>query len=130
MTNLPDTNTKTFWQRPEGKVGLGVTLLAALLAAWGLYLALPALLAFVSNVLELAALCSLLGILFYLVADGRVRAFVGYLYKSFFRLLTGFFIEIDPIGILRSHIDELGQKLGDMRGQLGNLSGQIRRVEQ
>jgi hypothetical protein len=129
MSSHLETTTKRFLERPEGKVGLVVTGCVLVSAGYGLYLVLPALIELCRNVLELAALCAVIGVTFYLLADARVRAFTAYLYKSLFRLLTGFFIEIDPIGILRSHIDELRQKLEAMRGQLGNLNGQIRRVE-
>jgi hypothetical protein len=123
------TNTRSFLARPEGKVGLVVSTGAVVASGYVLYRVLPALITLVTNVLTLALLCGAAGLLIYLCADGRVRAFVAYLYKSFFRLLTGFFIEIDPIGILRHHIVELRTKLEMMRAQLGNLNGQIRRVE-
>jgi hypothetical protein len=129
MSSNLQTTGKSFWQRPEGKVGVAVTGVAVAAGVYGIYLALPALIALASNLIALAALCAAAGFAFYLFADGRVRAFAAYLYKSLFRLLTSFFIEIDPIGILRSHIAELGLKLDAMRGQLGNLNGQIRRVE-
>jgi hypothetical protein len=129
MSQSLETTSKSFLERPEGKVGVAVTGVALAAATYGLYLALPALIALATNVIQLAALCACIAVGSYLIADGRVRAFAAYLYKSFFRLLTGFFIEIDPIGILRSHIAELSRKLGAMRDQLGNLNGQIRRVE-
>lgn len=129
MSDSLQTNPKRFLERPEGKVGLAVSGVALVAAAYGLYLALPMLIALALNVIQLAAFCALIATGFYLIADGRVRAFAAYLYKSFFRLLTGFFIEIDPIGILRSHIGELGGKLEAMRAQLGSLNGQIRRIE-
>jgi hypothetical protein len=123
------TTPKSYLQRPEGKVALAVSAACLIGAGYGAYLALPALITLATNVLQLAALCAAIGVVIYLVADGRVRAFVAYLYKGFFRLLTGFFIELDPIGILRSHIAELAGKLANMREQLGSLGGQIRRVE-
>jgi len=129
MSRDLQTTSKSFLARPEGKVGVVITGAALAAGVYGLYLALPVLITVISNVLELAALCAVLGVACYALADGRVRAFAAYLYKGFFRLLTGFFIEIDPIGILRSHIAELGLKLLAMRDQLGNLNGQIRRVE-
>ena len=127
MSNL--LINKSFLARPEGKVGLVVSALAVVAGGYGLFLILPALITLAMNVLTLAALCAAIAVLIYLVADSRVRAFTAYLYKSFFRLLTGFFIQIDPIGILKSHIAELAEKLQSMRGQLGNLNGQIRRIE-
>jgi len=127
-TSLQPSN-RSFLQRPEGKVAAVATTALALGAGYGAYLVLPALITLASNVLQLAALCAALGVLFYALADQRLRAFGAYLYKSFFRLLTGFFIELDPIGILKSHMQELGKKLVSMREQLGNLNGQIQRID-
>jgi hypothetical protein len=129
MSTTLRTSPKSFLARPEGKVGLVVSAVAVVAAGYGLFVVLPLLITLVTNLLHLAVLCAVAGLIVYLCADGRVRAFVAYLYKSFFRLLTGFFIEIDPIGILRHHIAELREKLAAMRAQLGNLNGQIRRVE-
>jgi len=129
MSTTLQTTPKSFLARPEGKVGLVVTVAAVVAAGYGLFIVLPVLITLVTNVLYLAALCGVAGFFIYFCADGRVRAFAAYLYKSFFRLLTGFFIELDPIGILRHHISELREKLEAMRAQLGNLHGQIRRVE-
>jgi len=129
MSTSLDKNSRSFLQRPEGRVGLIVSGLVFLASGYGLFLALPSLIRFAQNMLELAGLCLALAALFYAVADGKVRAFLSYLYRGFFRLVTGFFIELDPIGILRQHIAELQDKLRVMREQLGNLNGQIRRVE-
>jgi len=129
MSTSLEKTSRTFLSRPEGRVALVVS--AALLVAggYGLFLALPALIVFAQNTLELAGLCLLLTGLFYALADRKIRAFASYLYQAAFRLLTGFFIELDPLGILRHHIRELEEKLQMMRAQLGNLNGQIRRVE-
>ena len=129
MSNRLDKNARSFLARPEGRVALVVSALALLAGGYGLFLALPVLITLVQNTLELAGLCLALSAVFYVVFDSKLRAFVSYLYRAFFRLLTGFFIELDPIGILRHHIIELEQKLLAMREQVGNLNGQIRRVE-
>ena len=129
MSTSLEKSSRSFLARPEGRVGLVISGLLLLAGGYGLFLALPTLIVFAQNTLELAGLCLAIAALFYAVADRKIRAFVSYLYQSFFRLLTGFFIELDPIGILRQHIKELVGKLQIMREQLGNLNGQIRRVE-
>jgi len=129
MSNALDKNARSFLARPEGRVALVVSALVLFAGGYGLVLALPVLITLVQNTLELAGLCLALTAVFYAVFDRKLRAFASYLYRAFFRLLTGFFIELDPIGILRHHIAELQQKLVTMREQLGNLNGQIRRVE-
>lgn len=129
MSSNIEKATRSFLQRPEGRVGLVVSGLVLVAGSYGLFLALPALITLAENVLHLAALCLVLAVVFYAAADRKIRAFSSYLYQAFFRLLTGFFIELDPIGILRHHIGELTRKLQVMRSQLGELNGQIRGVE-
>jgi hypothetical protein len=121
--------SRSFLQRPEGRVGLVISGVLLVAGGYGLFLALPALVTFAENLVELAALCLALAALFYALLDRKIRVFVSYLYQAFFRLVTGFFIELDPIGILRHHIGELTGKLQVMRDQLGELNGQIRGVE-
>jgi len=45
------------------------------------------------------------------------------------RYLTGLFIELDPIGILKNYIGEMKKNLGIMDEQLGNLNGSIRTLQ-
>ncbi|HET9932673.1 MAG TPA: hypothetical protein VFQ35_18345 [Polyangiaceae bacterium] len=129
MSNLTVNSPKSFLQRPEGKVGaaMSVALVAAL--GYGAYVVLPVLITLVTNVLYLGALCAALGGALYLCLDRRVRAFLSYAYRAFWRWLVGRVIEIDPIGIMKSHIAELGNKLTVMREQLGALHGQVRQIE-
>ena len=129
MSTSIEKTSRSFLQRPEGKVGLVISGLVLVAGGYGLFLLLPRLIIFAENMLELAGLCLALAVLFYAALDRKIRAFAGYLYQAFFRLLTGFFIELDPIGILRHHISELVGKLQVMKNQLGELNGQIRGVE-
>ncbi|HWA75416.1 MAG TPA: hypothetical protein VG937_23925 [Polyangiaceae bacterium] len=129
MENLEARTTKSFLQRPEGKVGLALTLVATALGGYGLFLVLPTLIVFATNVIHLAALCALLGGVLYLALDHKIRALFSYAYRAFWRWAVGLLIELDPIGILRGHIRELGQKLAAMREQLASLRAQIRQIE-
>ncbi|HEX2670678.1 MAG TPA: hypothetical protein VHM25_07400 [Polyangiaceae bacterium] len=129
MSTSIEKTHRSFLQRPEGRVGLVVSALVLVAGGYGLFLVLPTLITFAENVLELAGLCLALAVVFYALADRKIRTFLSYVYQAFFRLLTGFFIELDPIGILRHHIVELTAKLQVMRSQLGELNGQIRGVE-
>lgn len=118
---------KSFWKRPEGVTGL--IFLAALAALggylvmtlpWGLILA---------NTLYLAGTLAVLGILVYLVLDPKMRTLVWYGYKSIMRALTGMFVNIDPIGILKSYVESLQDNLVKMREQIGKLRGQMRHLQ-
>lgn len=129
MSNLKTRAPKSFLERPEGKVGVALSVALVGAAGYGLYSLLPILITLLSNVLYLGALCALLGGALYLLLDRRFRAFASYAYRAFWRWSVGVVIEIDPIGIMRSHIAELELKLSSMRDQLGGLRGQIRHIE-
>jgi len=45
------------------------------------------------------------------------------------RFITGIFIQIDPIGVLRSYVDDLKSNLKKMDKQLANLRGQMRKLK-
>lgn len=132
MTNfnsVPSTKPKSFWKRPEGVTGALV--LAGLVLGGGYLLvqALPAIIALASNVLYLAGMLLVLGAILYMVLDPKMRALVGYMYKSVMRWVTGLFVTIDPIGILKNYVDDLEDNLGKMSKQIGNLRGQMRKLK-
>jgi len=126
---MANVNTRSFWQKPEGKTGM--IGLIAMITGGGflLYKALPFLISLTSNLLYLGFLLLGLGALIYVVLDPKIRNLVFYLYKSFVRWLTGLFIQIDPIGILKSYIDELGDNLKSMGKQLAVVKGQMQRLK-
>jgi hypothetical protein len=67
--------------------------------------------------------------LIYVVLDKKVRNLVFFMYKSFMRWLTGLFIQIDPIGILKTYIDDLKKNLMNMSKQLAVVKGQMQRLK-
>lgn len=125
--NQPDMKPKSFWKRPEGITGL-LFLGAIAAGAYFLITALPwgVILA---NTLYLAGTLVVAGSLLYMILDPKVRNLVWYMYKSVMRSITGWFVQIDPIGILKTYIEELENNLGNMRKQIGNLRGQMRKIQ-
>ena len=133
MANITPVSTtniefkpKTFWQRPEGITGL---LFGAGLLIGGGYLfmkILPTLIKLAENTLYLGGLIVALAALLYMVLDPRMRNLVWFAYKSVMRWITGVFVNIDPIGILKSYVESLEGNLGKMSKQIGILKGQKR----
>ncbi|MFM2267383.1 MAG: hypothetical protein RL757_824 [Bacteroidota bacterium] len=125
--NLP-SNPKTFWQRPEGVTG--ALFMAAILGGGGylLYKALPTLILLAQNTMYLLMLLIGIGILLYMILDPKMRNLVWYMYKSVMRWITGVFVNIDPIGILKSYVETLESNLGKMSKQIGNLQGQMQQL--
>ena len=52
------------------------------------------------------------------------------MYKSVMRWITGIFLQIDPIGILKSYIDDLKDNLGKMNSQISSLKGQMYKLSE
>lgn len=125
---MENTQPKSFWQRPEGITGALVLGGLVLGGGYLLVTALPAIIALTSNVLYLAGMLIVLGALIYMILDPRMRNLVGYMYKSIMRWITGIFVTIDPIGILKNYVSDLQDNLQKMSKQLGGLRGQMRKL--
>lgn len=133
---MEDRTTKTFWQRPEGKTGM--LAIGAGIAA--LFVAAPAILAFLTtmvNIVGTAIVLTVLGVILfcilYVLTNKKFQTLMSYMFKSAMRKITGAFVEIDPIGIMRNYVRDLTEKrenLGanrdKLRGQLTVLEKQIR----
>lgn len=128
-----DTDTKakpkSFWKRPEGKLGLIVILgLVVLLVIYAvpIFAFIQSLLA---SLITTIALFVVLGIILYVILDPKVRNLIWYMYKSFMRWITGIFVQLDPIKILESYVEYLYKNLREMNGHISRLKGQISKME-
>lgn len=120
---------KSFWQRPEGLVGKIMIGIASLAGAWGFYQILPALLKFAVDTVHLAILVGGIVAALFIVTDKRFTTLCKLIFQSAMRYLTGLFIELDPIGILKNYIAEMKKNLAVMDEQLGNLRGSIKTLQ-
>lgn len=124
---------KSWFSRPEGKVGTFLPILAmtagggALIYTWGSVL--PWVIRMLQNTLTAMALCAGVAVGVVVISDKRWRNLLFYAYKSLMRVITGWFIEIDPIGILKSYVDSLKKKLEEMDQSITNLAGQIMKLK-
>ncbi len=125
----PEFRQKSFWKRPEGVTG-AIFLAAVVLGGGYLILAnLPFIIGLIQNTITLAILLAVLAAIVYMVLDPRMRTLVWYGYKSMMRWVTGLFVQIDPIGILKSYVEDLQDNLVKMRKQIGVLKGQMRKLQ-
>ena len=123
------SNSRSFWQRPEGITG---GLFIAALVAGGFALLsqfMPVLLALMQHTLYLAGMLAALGAVVYVGLDPRARNLVWYSYKAVMRWITGFFVKIDPISILKSFVEDLEKNLRQLSKQIGALRGQMRQLK-
>lgn len=125
----PNAKPKSFWKRPEGVTGL-VFLLAVVLGGGFLVLTnLGAILGFLQSLLGIIVTVAVIGAILYMLLDPKARNLMWYMYKSIMRKITGVFVQIDPIGILKSYIEDLQDNLVKMRKQIGALRGQMRKLQ-
>ncbi|NJN34409.1 MAG: hypothetical protein HC817_09325 [Saprospiraceae bacterium] len=129
-TPTGDFKPKSFWQKPEGVTG--AIFMSGLVLGGGylLYQALPYLITLAQNTLYLGVMLVAIAALLYMVLDPRMRNLVWYAYKSVMRSITGVFVQIDPIGILKSYVESLEGNLSKMSKQIGVLKGQKRQLIQ
>ncbi|HMQ47249.1 MAG TPA: hypothetical protein PKA00_07100 [Saprospiraceae bacterium] len=125
----PEFKNKSFWKRPEGITG--AIFLIAIVGGLGYLLVsnMGAILTFAGQTLGLAIVLLALAALLYMVLDPRMRNLVWYMYKSVMRAVTGWFVQLDPIGILKSYVEDLQDNLSKMRKQIGNIKGQMRKLQ-
>lgn len=129
LQSFQTAKPKSFWKKPEGVVG--AIFLIALLAGGGYLLManMAAIVALFSNVLYLSLIIIALALIAYVILDPRMRNLIWYMYKSVMRKITGMFIQIDPIGILKSYVQDLENNLKKLSRQIGSLRGQMRRLQ-
>lgn len=121
---------KTFWKRPEGVTGM---LFIVGLVGAGLYFGAPVLAAIAAgaaSTLQIVVTAVAIAAVLYVIADKRMRNLVWYGYKSIMRWLTGLFVQIDPIGVLKSYVDDLRDNLRKMNKQIGILKGQMHKLNE
>jgi hypothetical protein len=121
---------KSFWQRPEGVTGM--VFLAAVVLGGGYLIAanITWLMALAANTLYLAVMLVILAALVYMVLDPKMRNLVWYGYRSVMRWVTGLFVQLDPIGILKSYVEDLKDNLRKMNKQISMLRGQMHKLQE
>jgi phage shock protein A len=131
MTTTPnfETRTKTFWEKPEGKVG--TFFLIAALGGLG-FLAfqnIEYLVGLAQNVLSLTLLIVAIATILFVFINPKTRNLLWYMYKSIMRSITGLFVKIDPIGILKSFVEDLESNLAKLSRQINTIRGQMRKLK-
>src|SRR5574343_355287 len=132
MSDLLKQEPKSFWARPEGKTGM----LAIAAGLGGLWLLGPTLIGIfamgitlLGQAITLTILGTILFALWMIISNKKFQTLVSYFFKSAMRTLTGWFVEIDPIGIMKSYVEDMIKKRDIMDEARGKLNGQIKELE-
>jgi len=120
---------RSFWGNPEGKTGaIFIMLVIGLVAFFGIT-AGTAIMAFLATMIGKIALFGVLAVVIMTALDSRSRNLISYMWQSVMRKITGLFVTIDPMGILKNYISDLESNLKKMGKQIGNLKGQMRNLK-
>lgn len=114
---------KSFWDKKEGKVGMvfaagGVLAAALVMVKFG-----AALVAAAQNTLMLGLYVGAIVAIAAVLMNPKFRALCSFMFQSAMRWITGFFITIDPIGILKEYVADLRASHAKMNEQIGKLRG-------
>jgi hypothetical protein len=112
---------KSYWDRPDGKVGI---IAGIFLAGYAGLKLLPILTAIVWNTINFGIACGVGFALFMLVSNRKFRLSVGYLYEIFFKALTGFVIQLDPFIIAESYIQDMEKEQRNLKNKIVEILGQ------
>jgi len=133
MGSTGGTTARSWFSKPEGKVGataliiLGLILLA--LCATNIAALTAAFVAIAQNTLHLVLLLGVIGILLAIVINPTSRNAIALGYKMIFKMLTGFFITLDPIIILKDYVQQLYANLAEMAEQIGKVKGTMQTLK-
>ena len=117
---------KSFWSRPEGKVGLIFLAVAAgFLTLWGWGTIVPFLVSMMVDTFHLALLVGGAIASFMILTSKRTHM----MFRVAMRALTGIFITIDPIGILKDKLSEMRKRRAKLGEQVTSVSGSVRTLK-
>jgi len=81
------------------------------------------------STLYLALLSGFVGLVAFMLMDGRARSIVSNAFQSSMRWITSFFVKMDPISILHGYLKSLAANITELSGQIGELRGQMRNLD-
>lgn len=121
-SQIPE-KVKSFWEKKEGRTGM-------IFAAAGIFGGLLIMMKFGAALVAAAANTAILGayvigivVVASILMNPKFRALCSFMFQSVMRWVTGFFVTIDPIGILKEYVDDLRASHDKMDTQIGKLRG-------
>jgi hypothetical protein len=114
---------KSFWKKPES--GPGYLLMAGLIGGglYGLYLALPFLLAIVWGTVNLVIGGLVLALIGYVVLNKTVQTLAKNIFQSICRGIATMYTTIDPIGILKNQLDDAKTEKAQLDATVNRFAG-------
>ena len=128
---MEKSSSRSFWKKKEGFAGgVFMGLIAGALAFVGVRFGAAIVAAATANTVSLVVSIVILAALAYLLIDPKMRSLIWYMYKSAMRKITSLFVTVDPINILKSYAESLGDNLKKMNRQINQLRAQMHKLNE
>lgn len=114
-TSTIPTGFSALWQRKDGKP---VVIVTAVLALLFLYWGMPALIRFATDLFHLAIMMAGGLLIFWAIVDNDIRTKAWYIYKGLIRAIFGWFVNLNPEAILKTHLEYLNSQLTKFKAQV------------
>lgn len=120
---------KSFWEKPEGNTGMIV--IGSLIVGGGILVLknIEFLIQLAQNTLYFGFLLGAIFLGASLLMNGRFRFLCRSVFQSSMRWLTGLWIAVDPIGILKNYLIEMTKKMKLIGNYVTQLAGQVGKVD-
>ncbi len=126
---LKTSKGRSFWRRPEGKLGTLVLIAGIALIVIYHVPIFAFVIGLLQSIITTIALGAVVLVLLYIIFDKRARNLVWYMYKSIMRWITKLFVQIDPIKILESYVEYLKKNMRQMNTHISKLKGQVSQLK-
>lgn len=133
MTSVTNYSPKGFWSLSNWRLD-SVAAKAGVIAAgvWFLIYGIPVVKEIMWNIASIigATLAILAGIaaialIGFILVDGRIPRLAEYVYRLGVRALVGFFVTLDPIGIMKNYLQDVNKTIAQFSNRISDLRGAI-----
>jgi hypothetical protein len=126
---MDTSKIKSFWEKPEGNTGLIFIGTAAVIGGIAILKNIDLLITLAQNTIYFGFLLGVIGAVVGLLMNSRFRFLCSSMFESAMRAITGIFIAVDPIGILKNYLVQMVKKMKIIGGYITKLAGQVGKVD-
>lgn len=125
---MDTTKLKSFWEKPQGTTGMAFLAGLGVVGAIAVLKNLDILIALAANTLYLGLLLGAIFLVVSCLMNKKFRFVCGSMFQSAMTAITGIWIAVDPIGILRNYLEDMKEKMKRIAGYITQLAGQVGKV--
>jgi hypothetical protein len=128
--NIGDGRQKIpFFQKPGSVTGTILLGLGGVFLLLHLNSILTFLNSLLANTITFIGLCCALAAIVYCILDPKIRTIISELYFMIVRKVMGLVVDMDPISIVKHHLEKMREKITEIQKNMGSLRGLIKESE-